>query len=74
MVDNASRDSSAAMGEDEPPDVEVIRLERNRGAAARTVGARRAAQSSWLLRRRFDVGAGAFAVAEGMFDAYPSVA
>lgn len=75
VVDNASRDPLQRRVKTRHPDVEVIRLETNRGAAARTVGARRAGtefvafcddDSTWEP--------GAFAVAEGMFDAYPSVA
>ncbi|BCN84039.1 glycosyl transferase [Prescottella equi] len=75
VVDNASRDPLQRWVKTRHPDVEVIRLETNRGAAARTVGARRAGtefvafcddDSTWEP--------GAFAVAEGMFDAYPSVA
>lgn len=43
VVDNASRDGTAATVRREYPDVTVIRLRRNRRAAARTIGARRAA-------------------------------
>jgi GT2 family glycosyltransferase len=42
LVDNASTDGSAGAVEAAYPHVQVIRLPRNRGAAARTVGARAA--------------------------------
>jgi GT2 family glycosyltransferase len=40
VVDNASRDGTAAAVAAEHPGVNVIPLDRNRGAAARTIGAR----------------------------------
>lgn len=75
VVDNASRDPLQPWVKAHHPGVEVIRLEENRGAAGRTVGARRADtefvafcddDSTW--------DPGAFAVAERTFDSYPSLA
>lgn len=74
VVDNASTDGSAEAVEAAFPHVRVIRLDRNRGAAARTVGVRAAAteyvafadDDSWWAP-------GALAEAERLFDAHPGI-
>ncbi len=45
LVDNASTDGTADAVEAEVPDVQVVRLDRNRGAVGRTVGVERASTS-----------------------------
>lgn len=49
VVDNASRDGSADRLENDDPDIEVVRLDRNLGfAAANNLAARRAETVEWL--------------------------
>ncbi len=75
VVDNASDQDLRAWVPAQFHDVEVVRLDTNRGAAGRTVGVRRARtpfvafcddDSCWAP--------GAFALAEQLFDRYPSLA
>jgi GT2 family glycosyltransferase len=74
VVDNASTDGSAEAVEAAFPDVRVVRLRRNRGAVARTIGARLASteyvafadDDSWWAP-------GALAAAERILDAHPRV-
>jgi N-acetylglucosaminyl-diphospho-decaprenol L-rhamnosyltransferase len=74
VVDNASSDGSASRVREARPDLDVVELPRNLGAAARTVGARRLAtplvafcdDDSWWA-------AGALERAADVFDAHPSL-
>lgn len=75
VVDNASAEPVQPWVRARRPDVDVIRLESNRGAAGRTVGVRRA-QTEFVAFCDDDStwGPGVFAAAERTFDAYPSLA
>jgi GT2 family glycosyltransferase len=74
VVDNASTDGTAAAVAREHPGVTVIRLDRNRGATARTIGARAldrpyvafADDDSWWVP-------GALSRAADLLDSYPQV-
>jgi GT2 family glycosyltransferase len=74
VVDNASSDGTAAAVARDHPGVRVIPLDRNRGATARTIGARAldrpyvafADDDSWWAP-------GALSHAAGLLDAYPQV-
>ena len=75
LVDNGSRDDSAALVRRHFPQVEVIALERNRGAVARNIGVRAAAtpyvafadDDSWWAP-------GALDRATALLDAHPRLA
>src|SRR5579875_2284303 len=75
VVDNGSRDGTARTVAREFPDVLLVRLPRNRGAAGRTVGARAATtryvafcdDDCWWEPR-------AIARAAALLDAFPGVA
>jgi GT2 family glycosyltransferase len=75
VVDNASRDSTAAMIEHDFPTVTFIRLKQNIGAAARNVGVQQVRtpyvafcdDDTWWAQ-------GALATAAALLDAYPKVA
>jgi GT2 family glycosyltransferase len=75
VVDNGSTDGTGEMVAREFPQAQVIRLERNHGPAARTIGARHATtdlvafsdDDSWWS-------AGSLQEVAGVFDAYPELA
>jgi GT2 family glycosyltransferase len=74
VVDNASTDGSPEAVEAAFPSVRVIRLARNRGAVARTIGVR-AATTDYVAFADDDSwwAPGALAAAERLLDAHPGV-
>ncbi len=75
LVDNASTDGTAAAVEAEFPEVEIIRSDRNLGAAGRNLGLRRL-QTPYVAMCDDDTwwDAGGLARAADLFDAHPRLA